>query len=49
MLAPDKAALLAGVSPRTMYRWVETGRVHFAESPDGQLFICLASLPRAPG
>ena len=47
MLAPDEAAALAGVSPRTIYRWVEAGRVHFAETPDGRLSVCLASLPRA--
>ena len=49
MLAPDEAAALAGVTPRTIYRWVEAGRVHFAETPDGRLSICPASLPGAAG
>ena len=44
MLTPDEAAALAGVSPRTVYRWVEAARVHFAETPDGSLSVCLASL-----
>lgn len=47
MLAPEEAAALCGVSPRTIYRWVEAGRVHFAETPDGRLSVCLASLPEA--
>ena len=44
MLTPEEAARLACVSPRTVYRWVEAGRLHFSEMPDGGLFICLASL-----
>jgi excisionase family DNA binding protein len=44
MLTPESAAEMAGVSPRTVYRWVETGRVHFTERPDGRLFVCLTSL-----
>src|SRR6266540_4656720 len=34
----------AGVRPRTIYRRVEAGLVHFAESPEGWLLICLNSL-----
>ena len=49
MLTPEEAAALCGVSPRTIYRWVEAGRVHFAETPDGRLSVCLASLPCAVG
>ena len=45
MLAPEAAAALSGVSPRTIYRWVEAGRVHCAEGPDGALSVCAASLP----
>jgi len=29
----------------TVYRWVEGGRLHFVETPGGELFVCLASLP----
>jgi excisionase family DNA binding protein len=44
MLTVDEAAILAGVSARMIYQWVETGRLHFAETPDGRLFICPDSL-----
>ena len=47
MLTPESAAEVVGVSPRTVYRWVETGRVHFTERPDGRLFVCLTSLQGA--
>jgi len=36
--------MFAGVSPRTIYRRVEAGLVHFAESSEGWLLICLGSL-----
>ncbi len=44
MLTPEDAAARAGVSQRTVYRWIEDGRVHFAETDDGHLFVCLAPL-----
>jgi len=44
MCAPDDAAALAHVSTRTIYRWVEAGRVHFAETAEGLLLVCLNSL-----
>jgi LSD1 subclass zinc finger protein len=44
MLTPDQAAALAGVTPRTIYRWIEAGRVHYTEVPDGSLMICQKSL-----
>ena len=44
LIRPEEAAVLAGVSPRTIYRRVEAGFVHFAESPEGWLLICLSSL-----
>ena len=46
MLNPEEAAAIAAVTPRTIYRWVESGKLHFTESPDGALLICLNSLPR---
>ena len=45
MIEPAEAAKLARVSMRMIYRWVEEGRVHFIETPDGRLFICFDSLP----
>ena len=46
MATPEEAAALSGVTARTIYRWVEAGRVHFAETPEGALLVCLGSLPR---
>ena len=48
MLTPHEAARLAGVSQITVYRWVEVGRVHFEETGDGGLFVCLAPLSTGP-
>ena len=44
MLAPEKAAVIAEVGPRVIYRWVEAGRLHFVETDRGLLRICLDSL-----
>ena len=43
MLPAEQAAAVAGVSCRTIYRWVEAEKVHFVEA-DGRLLICLNSL-----
>ncbi len=45
MITPEQSAAVAGVSLRTVFHWVEAGRVHFAESTNENLAICLASLP----
>lgn len=44
MLAPEDAAVVANVRTRLVYRWVETGRVHFTEALDGLLLVCINSL-----
>jgi excisionase family DNA binding protein len=44
MVTPDEAARLAGVTTRTVYRWIEAGKVHFAETPEGLLLVCPNSL-----
>lgn len=44
MLTPQKAAQQAGVSQRTVYRWVDDGLIHFAETTKGDLYVCLAPL-----
>jgi uncharacterized Zn finger protein len=44
MVTPDEARAVAGLSARQIYRWVECGRVHFREAPDGRVSICLKSL-----
>jgi hypothetical protein len=45
MVTPEQAAIVASVNPRVIYRWVETGTVHFVENSDGVLLICPSSLP----
>jgi len=40
----NEAARLAGVSERALYRGVESEALHFSETADGQLLICLNSL-----
>jgi hypothetical protein len=44
MVKVDDAAVIARVSCRTLYRWVEAEKVHFAETPEGLVLICLSSL-----
>ena len=45
-VAAEEAAALADVSTRTLYRWVETGRLHLIETAEQSPLICLNSLPR---
>jgi hypothetical protein len=47
MVPPDVAAIAAGVSARAVFGWVEAGRVHFTETAEGALLVCLKSLPDA--
>jgi hypothetical protein len=44
MVAADEAAILAGVSPRAVYQLLEARKLHFAETPDRVVLICLTSL-----
>jgi hypothetical protein len=46
MITPEEAKELANTSAREIYRWVETGQVHFTESPDGSLLLCPHSILR---
>lgn len=46
MVTADEAAALAGVSLRTICRRVEAGKLHFKETGEGLLFICLNSLTK---
>jgi hypothetical protein len=47
MLAPEQAAVLAHVPVRMIYRWVETGAIHYREAPNGSLIVCVKSLVAA--
>ena len=44
MITPDEAAALCEVSTRTIYRWLESGGIHFSETASEGLLICLSSL-----
>ena len=44
MITPEHAAQIAGVNARKIYVCVENGNLHFAETPEGLLLICLDSL-----
>ncbi len=45
MITAEEAACLTGVSRRTIYRWVENETLHFDEMPEGELLVCVNSLP----
>jgi hypothetical protein len=44
LIRPEEAAVLAGVSPQMIDAWMDAGLVHFIESPEEPLLICLSSL-----
>jgi hypothetical protein len=44
MVTAEEAARLTGLGWREIARRVETGGVHFLETTDGQLLICIDSL-----
>jgi hypothetical protein len=44
MVTPEQAAAITTASVRTINRWVESGIVHFRETPDGLLLLCADSL-----
>jgi hypothetical protein len=44
MATPEQAVTLTGIHSRTIYGWVESGQVHFLETIEGHLLICLVSL-----
>jgi hypothetical protein len=45
MMPVEIAAKAVGVSPRTLYRWIEQGKVHFRELSDGTVLVCENSVP----
>jgi hypothetical protein len=49
MVTPEQAAAIVGSSVRAVNQSVEAGQVHFLETPDGGLLVCVNSLsePRA--
>ena len=47
LVAPDEAAVVTGIGTRVIYRWVEEGVIHFRETSNGSLLVCLNSFARA--
>lgn len=43
MLPVDTAAALTGFTPRTLYRRMEEGKLHFLESANGAVLLCAES------
>jgi hypothetical protein len=46
LLSPDEAAAVLQTNAREIFRQVEAGTVHFVESIDGSLRVCVNSLTR---
>ena len=44
MVSPQQAAMIAGVTVRMINRWVESDMLHFLETGDGLLLLCVNSL-----
>lgn len=44
LVSPEIAAGLTGLSRREVYRFIESGEVHFTESSEALVSVCLASL-----
>ena len=44
MVTSEQGALIAGMSLRQIVRETDAGKLHFQETPDGRLLICLNSL-----
>lgn len=44
MVTADEAAILAGLSLRTTYQLIEARKLHFLETTDRVVLICLNSL-----
>ena len=48
LVRPDLAAIIASVSVRTLYKWIEAGKLHYSEDIPGVPLICLKSLGSQP-
>lgn len=44
LIAPERAAVALNLTTREIYRRIESGKVHFIETSNGLVFICLSSL-----
>lgn len=48
LLTPEEAALTSGLSARAIYQLLEGGLIHFKETRDGLLLVCLTTV-NGPG
>ena len=44
MITTEQATEMVSVNERAIYRWVEEGRIHSLETPEGIVFVCPRSL-----
>jgi hypothetical protein len=44
MVSVDEAAAITRLTERTIYQQVESGQIHFSETTDGSLLVCLNAL-----
>lgn len=44
MLDSEIAAMISGITLRTLFRWIESGQIHFVETLEGKVLICLQSV-----
>ena len=44
MLTVESACAITGMTPRMLYRSIETENVHFVESSEGMILLCSESL-----
>jgi len=44
MVTTEQAAVISGVTSRSIYQSVESGELHFTETSEGLLLICVNSL-----
>lgn len=44
LLSPEHAATLTGIPARSIYRWVEAGKIHYTETATGKINVCVKTL-----
>lgn len=44
MIPPEAASLVSRQEVRAIYRGIEAGRIHYAETSEGSLLVCLDSV-----
>ena len=44
LLSPEQASTVTGIPARSIYRWVEAGTIHYRETANGKLIVCVKTL-----